>query len=310
MDIRKDFEFTSVSGKVPVLRTASPLRALAALIGTWNGHGFNQIWRPNQGADHFLELNETIETIEFTEIPGDIPNRGLGLLGQVDINLHGLTYLQQVQDANVPGPNGKPAGIHIEPGIWINIPPTTNPLDPATVARLANIPQGTSFVAQGTVLPTINHAPTFEAASITPFEIGNPGKLIQFPTETNLSNPSTLRTAPADIPHVTQQMVDNPNVFLSQATNLNKITSTTTLKISTLDLNPPSSGGGTSNIAFLQGASAGPNAQAVQVDATFWIETFEEDGHIKHQLQYFQRVLLNFNTLSWPHVSVATLIKQ
>ena len=67
MDIRKDFEFTSVSGKVPVLRTASPLGALAALIGTWTGHGFNQIWRPNQGADHFLELNETIETIEFTE---------------------------------------------------------------------------------------------------------------------------------------------------------------------------------------------------------------------------------------------------
>ena len=59
--------------------------------------------------------NETLETLEFTEIPGNIPNRGLGLLHQADINLHGLTYLQQVQDANVRGPNGKPAGIHIEP---------------------------------------------------------------------------------------------------------------------------------------------------------------------------------------------------
>jgi hypothetical protein len=324
VDILKDFEFTSVSGKVAAHRTVAPLGtravtfgapiaplgALTELIGTWKGRGFNQIWRPNQGADHFLELNETIETLEFTEIPGDIPNRGLGLLGQVDINLHGLTYLQQVQDANVLGPNGKPAGIHIEPGIWINIPSSTNPSEPDTVARLANIPHGASFVAQGSVLPTINSAPTFPVASITPFAIGNPGSLIPFPTETALSNPSPLRTDATDIPNVTQQMVDDPNVFLSQAANLNKVTSTKTLVISTLDLNPPSSGGGTSNIAFLQGAPAGANAQAAQVDATFWIESFEEDGQIKHQLQYSQRVLLNFNTLSWPHVSVATLIKQ
>jgi hypothetical protein len=46
--------------------------------------------------------------------------------------------------------NGKPTGIHIEPGIWISIPATTNPQDPETVARLANIPHGTSLVSQGT----------------------------------------------------------------------------------------------------------------------------------------------------------------
>jgi hypothetical protein len=308
MDILKDFKFTSVSGKVPVHPTPNPLGALSELVGTWKGHGFNQIWRPDRGgSDHFLELNETLETLEFTEIPGDIPNRGLL---QADINLHGMTYLQQVQDANVHGPNGKPAGIHIEPGIWVNIPATTNPLDPATVARLANIPHGTSLVAQGNVLPTIKSAPPFAPVSITPFTIGNPNNLIPFPAETNLGNPSTFRTPKADIPHVTQQMVDNPNVFLSLSPNLKEITSTTTLKVSTQDLNPPSSGGGTSNIAFLQGAASGPNAQAARMDAIFWIETFTEHGHTKHQLQYSQLVLLNFNGLSWPHVSVATLIKQ
>jgi hypothetical protein len=82
------------------------------------------------------------------------------------------------------------------------------------------------------------------------------------------------------------------------------------LKISTIALNPPGSGGGTSNIAFLQGNGQGPNAQAVQMDATFWIESFQVNGQTKLQLQYSQRVLLNFNGLSWPHVSVATLIKQ
>jgi len=40
------------------------------------------------------------------------------------------------------------------------------------------------------------------------------------------------------------------------------------------------------------------------------IDTAWQTGRIKHQLQYTQTVLLNFNGLSWPHVSVATLIKQ
>ena len=84
---------------------ANPIGPLAGLRGVWKGHGFNQIWRPFHGSqDHFLELNETNETLQFEEIPGDIPNRGLL---QADINLHGLRYLQQIQDANVLGPNGK-----------------------------------------------------------------------------------------------------------------------------------------------------------------------------------------------------------
>jgi hypothetical protein len=53
-----------------------------------------------------------------------------------------------------------------------------------------------------------------------------------------------------------------------------------------------------------------PNANAAQMDATFWISEFvDEWGKPGEQLQYSQRVLLNFNGLSWPHVSVATLLK-
>lgn len=309
MEILPDFVFTSVSGTIRRLElAANPLGPLAELRGTWKGNGFNQIWRPFHGTqDRFLELNETIETLQIEAIPGDIPNRGFL---QADINLHGLTYLQQIQDAHVLGPNGKPAGIHIEPGIWINIPATTNPQDATTVTRMANIPHGTSFVAQGSALPPVDHAPTFAPASITPFTIAPPHTPIQFP-ETNLGVASQFRTPPADIPDVTQAMVDNPNIVLAQGIEGKNIVSTTTLRISTTDLNPPSSGGGTANIAFLQGAAGGPNAQSVQVDATFWIETIREpNGSIKHQLQYSQTVLLNFNGLSWPHVSVATLLRQ
>jgi hypothetical protein len=316
MELLADFQLTSVSGRIEAIAAVahgpapapSPLGPLAHLPGTWKGRGFNQIWRPFHGSqDRFLELNETIESLQFELIPGDIPNRGLL---QADINLHGVRYLQQIQDAHVKGPNGKLAGIHIEPGIWLSTPATSNPQDPTTVARMASIPHGTTLVAQGDTLPVINHAPPIAPVSITPFLINQPNSLIQFP-ESNLGIASNFRTPHADIPNVTQAMVNNPNVVLSQALAGQNIISTTTLKVSTTPLNPPTTGGGTSNIAFLQGAAGGPNAQSAQVDATFWIETVKEaNGTTKLQLQYTQRVLLNFNGLSWPHVTVATLVKH
>jgi hypothetical protein len=292
-----------------------PLGALAGLRGTWKGNGFNQIWRPFHPTggqpptqDRFLELNLTHETLEFTEIPGEIPNRGLL---QPDIKLFGLTYLQQVQDANVKGPNGQPAGIHIEPGIWIKVPATTDPSDPISMARLATIPHGTSILAQGTS-SVIAGPPHFAVADITPFLIGQPTNLIHFP-ESNLGIPTPFRSPPADIVGITQAMVDNPNVVLRAGLTGKTVTSTTTLHISTSTtaVPVPSTGGGNANIAFLVGATGGPNAVSAQVDATFWIEAYTLPGNptVHHQLQYTQRVLLNFNKLSWPHISVATLQK-
>jgi len=304
----EDFRITPVSGTIGTLLAAppvNPLGPLSQLPGKWKGTGFNQIWRPFHGTqDRFLELNETTEVLQFVEIPGDIPNRGFL---QVDIALHGATYLQKISDANVKV-NGKPAGIHIEPGIWVTVPATSNPLDPTTVARLANIPHGTSIVAQGSSFSSTG-APPIGPASITPFTIAPPHTPISFP-ETNLGAPTAFRTPAADIPHVTQAMVNNPNVVLTGFLAGKTVGAVTTLKISTTPLNPPASGGGTSNIAFLQGAAGGPNAQSVQVDATFWIEEIIGPGGVKKlHLQYTQTVLLNFNGLSWPHVSVANLEK-
>jgi hypothetical protein len=307
MDLEDDFVLTSVSGNIAQL-APNPLGPLAELVGVWKGRGFNQIWRPFHGVqDRFLELNETHEVLEFTAIPGDIPNRGLL---QADINLHGVRYLQQIKDAHVKGANGKLAGIHVEPGIWLSIPATTNPLDPPTVSRMASIPHGTTFVAQGSAFPVINSAPPIGPASITPFTIAPPHTPIHFP-EVNLGVASAFRTPAADIPNVTQAMVNNPNVVLANALAGQTIVETQTLRVSTTVLNPPTSGGGTSNIAFLQGDAGGPNALDAQVDAIFWIEKVKEaNGKIRLQLQYTQTVLLNFNGLSWPHVSVATLEKQ
>ncbi len=148
MELAADFSFQPLPAleneiQQPFPEVASPLGPLAGLAGKWSGRGFNVIWRPNHtpGQDRFLELNVTGEQIEFGPISGPIPNRGLL---QPDINMFGLTYLDQISDANLK------AGLHIEPGLWAAVPKTSNPNIGPTVVRLASIPHGTAIVAQGT----------------------------------------------------------------------------------------------------------------------------------------------------------------
>jgi hypothetical protein len=123
------------------------LGLLGDLAGNWHGTGFNLVARPDfqDKTNTFLELNLTSETTKFDPISSVIPNRGFG---QPDIQLFGLTYLQKISDATTGG------ALHIEPGIWINQEPTSDPpLSPPAggllVSRMANIPHGNSLLAQG-----------------------------------------------------------------------------------------------------------------------------------------------------------------
>ena len=280
--------------------SALSLGPLAELAGTWTGEGFNVIWRPNNssGSDHFLELNLTRENLEFVEIPGDIPNRGLL---QGDISMRGLRYLQQIQDGNTN------QGLHIEPGIWAFVPSTINPLEPETVVRMASIPHGTSMLAQGTVA-RIAGSPVIPAVSIAPFIIALPNQTPTF-AETNLATASPFRSPAAQMSGIAQAMLDNPNSVLQAKLGAHTIRQTTRLDISSGPT--PVIGGGVANTAFLTGGASGPNAQASLVTATFWIETVEGANGAPDflQLQYSQTVMLNFAGLSWPHVSIATLRK-
>jgi hypothetical protein len=90
-------------------------RFLAELGGTGKGHGFNPIARSNfhDTTDLYLQLNQTRETLRFDPTGSAIPNRGFG---QDDIQLFGLTYLQQIVDASLDG------SLHIEPAIWVTQP--------------------------------------------------------------------------------------------------------------------------------------------------------------------------------------------
>ncbi len=132
-----------------------------------------------------------------------------------------------------------------------------------------------------------------------------------------------------------QDVILDPTKLLTAALSGQTISSMVTINIATvatlLQQQPPpgagapsspknilanfNGGGGVENIPFLQ-----TNADAATVFATFWIENIKGstlDADFM-QLQYVQTVFLNFpvlnspppqNSLSWPHVSVATLRK-
>jgi hypothetical protein len=260
------------------------LGALAKLPGAWIGNGFNLIARPDkeQGKDFFLELNATKETLEFTPISGPIPNRGSE---QGDISFLGLTYLQRVNEQFNNG------GLHIEPGIWLSVPPTTAPPAETTVVRMATIPHGNSLLAQGRAF-TVPGGPQIDVISSTPtMTDGKPiekgeGYLDPF------LNPELPQGIPAGA-------VANPNLVLTEAIKGQNITETVVLVIST----EPS--GGIENIPFLV-----ENANAISMNAIFWIETVQlPNGGSLIQLQYTQTVILQFDEINWPHISVATLLK-
>lgn len=358
-------------GEVPptrerrLLEEAAPagpdLGGIADFVGTFRGNGLNTIFRPQDFAvtptplpkpatgpnDNILEINLTEETLAFSAALGSIPNRGMV---QGDAFLNGIPYVQKINDVSVPA---SPVGIHFEPGVWLSVPATTVPPESATLVRMASIPHGTTIEAQGRSF-TVAGGPRIDPVDITPFPTGNPGQPIKFPSQT-ATDTGTFRL-PQDLTDfiaagtITQEILDNPNIILKKRADAQHITSTTVIVIST---NPadPLFGGGTDNIAFLLGDknATTPNADAVQMSATFWIETVTEQitvpAYTAHhpvivrgatsagnpvvsfsvtsqtptaedttinvpytQIQYTQTVLLNFNGLTWPHVSVATLV--
>jgi hypothetical protein len=374
VSIPSSFRYGEVSSRTAfrAASSAAPsLGPLAAFAGTFTGSGFNNIFRPDSTAsptplptpipppppphDNILELNLTAEVLSFSKSLGSVPNRGMV---QGDIFLNGVPYLQTISDVTVPS---QPVGIHLEPGLWMSVPKTTDPAEGPTLVRMASIPHGTTIVAQG-ISATIPGKPTISPVDITPFVTATPADKIRFPSQTAATKntpriPQDL-TAFIAAGTITQAILDDPNTLLRNHIASQNIISTTAIFIST-DPTSPLFAGGADNIAFLVGdpaalanpAAAGPNAQTLKMTATFWIETVEHEIEVpvfclgqppliipaetgeagqpvprflvhppieiktprkikvtSTQIQYSQQVFLNFNALTWPHVSVATLV--
>ena len=367
-----------VPPKQPSTDPPPPLGVLANFTGTFAGSGFNTIFRPNNGvkgttfpnpvnppppttpSENTLELNLTTETLSFAGTLGSVPNRGLN--DQGDIFLNGVPYLQVVNDVTNLETGKADAAIsqiHLEPGLWMHVPATTaDPVLGESLTRMASIPHGTTINAQ-CLAPTAAFPgpPVFPVVDITPFVIAN-GKKVPFISQT-ASRTDTPRL-PQDLSKfiaagtITQDILNDPNTVLRNANIGKTITQTTVFTVSTVPTTPEV-GGGTANIAFLQGDAQGSkaNANAAQMSATFWINEVQHKIEVpihkaggpplripapaphpgarvptfvvvpphditvpktitvtSTEIQYSQMVFLNFNNLTWPHASVATLVQE
>jgi hypothetical protein len=281
---------------------AEKLGPLADLAGTWIGTGFNLISLPaySKGKEFSLMLNTTVEVLEFEPIGAQVPNRGSfsGVpkpSGQHDIDIYGLRYLQRVAD----GKNHQP--LHVEPGFWLNVPATQWPELAASVVRQGVIPHGNSLLALG------NHTESEEKPSIP--------SISSFPTKhdgTDFADPSYLNQFKYPSGGFDKDLVENPNLALEKAIEGQTIIKTVTLEVSAKnpkESNEDSEGmnGRIANIPFIV-----KNANVTRFDAVFWIETVQNPDNKSAflQLQYTQTAILDFLKIDWPHISVATLIKQ
>ena len=354
-------------GEVPSLPPAAgfdavappdpPLGALKAFTGTFRGKGFNTIFRPD-GSDtptklkiplisnSLLELNLTEETLSFSPPLGSVPNRGEF---QGDIFLNGVPYLQVITD--ITNPAVRSPRIHVEPGLWMILPRTTDPSEPGSLVRMASIPHGTTIAAQGGS-SIVNGPLTIPAIDIRPVTPNN--DVFQSLTAAQNATPRIPQDLAPFIAAgtITQPMLNDPATFIRNHSQHQEIMSITKLMVNTQS-GHPLPGGGVTNIAFLLGEPhiMEPNAQVMSMESTFWIETVEFSIQVPAfqpgqpplvvpaeasaagqpvpdflidppvpvtaprtikatatQIQYAQRVVLNFDNTTWPHASVATLV--
>jgi hypothetical protein len=281
--------------------------------------------------------------------------------------LYGLHYLQRVSDADLPPFSTAGQALHIEPGLFMNVPASMSPEHPASIVRMASIPHGVTVLMEGKTpsstpvlgaphIPSLFPLPEFPAftpvvppppASPLPVVatgVATDGNGIQ-PVDVKANQPPVEHLVPevvllndtagsqsngpfppATIP---QKFVDDPNVVLRKAIAHQHI-----LGNIQIDLDSRAAHHEISNIPFLGNAANAfelpftANAFVQSARATFWIEWVRipnypytpkepclEVREIEPfwpeptflQLQYSQVVILVFNKVRWPHVTVGTL---
>lgn len=308
---------TLFRASAPSAKLLAELGPLAELPGTWVGRGFNLIAVPFfSQVDFNLELNASQETLTFTSIGGPIPDRGSL---QQDIFFVGLHYFQQVSDAL------KNTALHVETGMWLNLPGTTQPQENPCVTRLSTIPHGDSLLAQGSHSSGGGFT-SVDPTDAIPFTLGPQNQRIPV-SDPNILNRYNSAQLPDD-PDIPPDSQFNPNLVLNKVLADQASQGITMLQSTTLHadaqpvggingtpiVTPPENIGGLVNIPFVN-----TNATANHFSATFWVEIMQNtDGTQFVQLQYTQTALLEFaasiqpgNPVAfWPHISVGTLIKQ
>jgi hypothetical protein len=302
---------------------------LTKLEGKWHGTGMTIISLPyfnkkNPKDEKLFTFRafSTKEVLNFKKIKDPIPDRGRTIRrpcchensrckqqddknsrckqqedknsscmqGQEDINMYGLEYKQNVFD------NDTRELIHSEKGEFLNVPATdVLPKQGRTILRMATILHANALIAQSTSIKKISGAPVVPNIDSTPTGpcASDPGYLDPIFKDAKLP------------PNVTFKNIKNPNrIIQKQIKQLSrdyKVLKTTEISMST-----KKPGGGIVNSLFVK-----ENANTTKMDVTFWIvKLSDKNEKISWQLFYSQTVILEFDGIKWPHISVGRLFKK
>jgi hypothetical protein len=291
-------------------------------------------------SDNLLELNLTSHTLSFSPQVGLVPNRGEFT---PDIFLNGVSYLLTVTDITNPA---KPVGIHFEPGLWMKIPATKQPDEGVTIVRMASIPHGTTLNAQGT-FRTFSGPPSIPNLDITPSSGSFPSQTASAPhtaripqdlsqfikdgsiTQEILDDPNIilknaiahqtiLSTTALGVGTIAASPLfgggtDNIAFLLGDPSvsqpNSQSTQTSSFFWIETVQhvITVPAWRPGQPPLAIPGEATSGP-APVFLVTPPTAVTRPRQIKVTSTQIQYSQRVILNFNGILWPHVSVATLV--
>lgn len=256
---------------------------LDSLAGHWQGaNGFNMIALPDQKGSFTLLVEPYIETLIIEKVPATTPNRGMT----------GIEMIPTLQYSTTISVLNKGTLMHVEGGFWELSDPEVN--DGFDIFRIASVPHGNAVEAMGKSsviagppdIPKISGLPTADHRLPLGYTEG------VYEVSVDGFSPET------------------PNDTLVKYLDAQKASGLEVIETVTLDVSTTNKGG-IANIASLR-----DKVVPTQLDATFWLETLRDaGGHIYRQLQYSQRVIIEFpisrdapgKTIVWPHISVNTL---
>jgi hypothetical protein len=297
--------------------------------------------------DNILELNLTEETLSFSPALGSIPNRGM-VQGDVFLNgIPYLQAINDVSDPGQPvGIHLEPGVWLSAPPTTVPAEDATL-VRMASIPHGTTIEaQGTSLTVAGApVIEPVDITPFPIGKPGAPFRFPSqdvndtgtfrvPQDLAKFIadgtiTQAILDNPNLIIKNRADAQNITSTTViainTNPDdplfgggtdniAFLlgdktATAPNANAIQMTAIFRIETISEQITVPACGPDQPVIVQGnASAGSPVASFAVSPATEITADTQIEVTYTQIQYTQTVFLNFNGLTWPHVSVATLV--
>ena len=258
---------------------------LTGLVGNWRGdNGFNLIAVPDQKGDFGLLVRPYTENLIINKVPATTPNRGLIVIE----NIPTLQYSTTISDSILN------TLMHVECGFWelASLSARNNGFD---IFRIASVPHGNAVEAMG--VSSVSDGPPVIDITMSSLPTGD------LPPLAGYTDDYLRSEFPKFTPGLPNQVL--ANYLKEQEASGLRVTRTVTLQVSTQNR------GGINSIASLQ-----TNANPTQFDATYWLETLEDEkGHCFRQLQYSQRTMIEFpvridlsgQTILWPHINVNTL---